>query len=171
MPRAAFLIEDRFEDSEFQTPFDRLKDAGIDCVVIGTMEGKEVRSKKGEIKVKIDISVRSALPDDFDALIIPGGESPALLRMEENVVTFLQDFARLKRPIAAISYGPQLLAAARLLNGATITCHESIISEMEHSGAHIADRNLGFVKDGMLITARDPRDSETFANAIIQSMA
>src|SRR3989304_5613651 len=100
--KIAILATDNFEDSELREPYERLRDAGFKVLIVGPAAGVEIVGKKREFKVTTDLSVDSVSPDDFDALVIPGGYSPDRLRLNERAVEFTRDFGATDKPLAAL---------------------------------------------------------------------
>jgi len=154
-----------FEDSEFTVPFDRLKNAGSEVVVIGCKAGEIVIGKRGQARATIDRAAADLNPDDFDALVIPGGYSPDHLRLDEDVVAFVRDFFATGKPVAAICHGPQLLIEAEVVKGRTLTSWPSIRKDLMNAGAKWVDREV--VVDGTLITSRKPADLDAFCDEVL----
>jgi protease I len=74
--RVAILIDQKFEDCEFQIPYNALKQAGARVAVLGSRMNEKYRGKQGQVSIKPDGTVTEARPEDFDAVIIPGGMAP-----------------------------------------------------------------------------------------------
>jgi protease I len=165
MARIAMPLASDFEDSEFTVPFDRLKHDGNDVVVIGRKAGEIVIGKRGQARATIDHAAAGLKPDDFDAVVIPGGYSPDHLRMDEDVVAFVRDFFATGKPVAAICHGPQLLIEAEVVKGHTLTSWPSIRKDLINAGAKWVDREV--VVDGTLITSRKPADLDAFCNEVL----
>ncbi len=159
----AVLITEGFQDEETLYPKEFLRDRHAEVVVIGpTVE--TVTAYNSDQQVQIDKAVADVTVDEFDALIIPGGQSPGHLREIEEVVEFVADFYETGRPIAAICHGPQLLIAAGIMEGKRATCFEGMSDELIDAGAHYEDSPV--VRDGNIITSRIPDDLEVFSTAI-----
>ena len=168
MARVAFVLENDFEDSEFRVPYDRLTKAGHDVTVVGTEKGKEVKGKKGKETFSIEATADMVSPDEFDALVVPGGWSPDKLRMDEGIVAFVAAFGRESKPVAAICHAGSLLVDADLVDGATVTSYPSIRRDLENAGADWVDQEV--VEDGFLITSRNPNDLPAFCDAILRRL-
>ena len=164
MARIAFLLDDTFEDSEFRVPFDRLTQGGFDCVVISSEGKKQVKGKKGEEVVTPDRYIHEVSPDEFDALVIPGGYSPDRLRMDPAMVRFTREMFDSGKTVAAVCHAPWMLAEADVLGGRTVTSWPSIRTDLRNAGAEWVDREV--VEDGNLITSRRPGDLPAFSDAI-----
>jgi protease I len=163
--RVAALVDDGFEDSELRVPLERLRAAGHEALLLGRARGAIVHGKRGEYDAVLDVAVADADPLAFDALLLPGGRSPARLRREPAAVEFVRRFAATGRPIAAICHGPELLAEAGIVEGRTLTSWPALRAELERAGAHWVDRKL--VEDGALITSRRPSDLAAFCSALL----
>ena len=162
MAHIAFVLADDFEDSEFREPHDALCAAGHELEVIGVKAGV-VRGKHGaEVKVQAAASERD--PARYDALVIPGGYSPDHLRMDKNVVRFVQGFVHADKLVAAVCHGPQLLIEADAVEGKKLTSWPSVRTDLLNAGAKWVDREV--VVDGALITSRKPADLPAFTAAI-----
>jgi len=168
MAKVAIVLGEDFEDSEFTVPFERLKDAGHEVTVVGTERGRQVRGKRGKATIRIDAAAREVDPDDFDALIIPGGYSPDHLRLDRDVVRLVRAFADAAKPIAAVCHGPQLLIEADVVRGRTVTSWPSVRKDLENARARWVDREV--VENGNLITSRKPDDLEAFSAAILERL-
>ncbi len=164
MTKIAFLLETDYEDSEFQDPYDALRDEGWDCTIIGTEAGKELRGKRGNSTATVDATVDMVDLDEFDALVIPGGYSPDKLRLHDGIVDFTSKFTGSGKPVAAICHAGQLLSEADVVEGRTMTSWPSVRRELELAGADWVDREV--VEDGNLITSRNPDDIPAFIAAL-----
>jgi protease I len=102
--------------------------------------------------------------EDYDLLILPGGEAPARLRGSPEAVAIARHFLRADKPVAAICHGPQVLIATGLLAGRSATCYRDVRRELEAAGVNYQDREV--VVDGHLITSRRPADIPAFMHAI-----
>jgi protease I len=116
--------------------------------------------------IRPDLTVEEVIPDDFDALILPGGvRNPDTLRLHANVIELIKAFDRQGKPIGAICHGPWLLVEADLLRGRTATSWPSIRTDLRNAGADVVDQPAA--TDGNIVTSRNPNDVEAFAGALI----
>ena len=166
--KIACLLGQGFEDSEFRVPYDRLKAEGYQVDIIGVKSGEELKGYKGKEKVKAEKAIDQVRADDYDALLIPGGQSPDHLRVDRRVVEFVKKFDQAGKPIAAVCHGPQLLIAAHLVKGRTLTAWQTIQDDLRQIGANVKDAPV--VKDGNWITSRKPDDLEQFSTAMIEEL-
>ncbi len=161
--RVAILITEGFHDAETLDPKEYLADRGASVTVIGP-EVATVGAYNSDVEVDIEKAVADVSIDDFDALVIPGGQSPDNLRQYDEVVDFARDFFNTGKPVAAICHGPQVLVTAGVLEQRTATCFGDMSYELKEAGAEYVDEEL--VIDGNLITSRVPDDLPVFSEAI-----
>lgn len=159
--KVAAVVTDLFEDVELTSPQKALTDAGHEVVVVGEEKGKEITGKKGE-KVKVDVGIDEVNAADYDAVLIPGGFSPDLLRGDEKgrFGEFVKHFVQEEKPSFAICHGPQLLIDTDLLNGRTLTSFLSVRKDLQNAGAKVVDESV--VVDNGIVTSRTPDDLEDF---------
>jgi protease I len=165
MSTIAMLVGEGYEDSEFQVPYERLREAGHEVVVVGSERGSTVHGKRGNSEIRIQHTASELRPEDFDAVVIPGGYGPDKLRLDEAMVAFTRDFNAGGRPLAAICHGPQLLIEAGVVKGRTLTSWPSVRTDLINAGASWVDQEL--VEDGNLITSRKPADLDAFCAALL----
>ncbi|AST70965.1 protease [Kosakonia cowanii] len=159
--KIAVLITDEFEDSEFTSPAEAYRKAGHEVVTIEKEAGKTVTGKQGEAKVKIDKAIDEVSPDEFDALLLPGGHSPDSLRGDDRFVTFTREFVDSGKPVFAICHGPQLLISADVIRGRKLTAVKPIVIDVKNAGAEFLDQEVVIDKD-QLVTSRTPDDLPAF---------
>jgi protease I len=164
--KIACLLGQGFEDSEFRVPYDRLLQEGYQVDVIGAKAGEELKGYKGKEKMKTDKAIDAVKPDDYDALLIPGGQSPDHLRVDSRFVEFVKAFDASGKLVAAVCHGPQLLAAAHLVKGRTLTAWSTVQDDLKQMGANVVDQEV--VRDRNWITSRKPDDLPAFSAAIIE---
>jgi protease I len=168
MARIAIPLADGFEDSEFSVPRDRLRAAGHQLTVFGRAAGATVKGKRGKASAEVEVAAASLDPDEFDALLIPGGHSPDHLRTDAATVHFVRHFSRSGKPVAAICHGPQLLIEAEVVEGRTLTSAPAVRKDLENAGAKWVDREV--VIDEHLITSRGPEDLDAFCRAVLDEL-
>jgi protease I len=168
MAKIAAILEDMFEDVEFTKPVEKFKKSGHEVTVVGIKAGKTLTGKKNETKVKVDESLKKVSPDDFDALLIPGGYSPDKLRTHKEAVDFVRSFMDKNKPVFSICHGPQLLITAQVLEGRKITGWKSIIQDIKNAGAEFIDQEV--VVDGNLVSSRNPWDIPAFVRESLKKL-
>ena len=166
--KIACLLGPGFEDSEFRIPYDRVKAAGYQIEIIGMKAGEEVKGYKGRESIKVEKAIDQVKAQEYVALLIPGGQSPDQLRVDPRFVQFVKAFDALQRPLAAVCHGPQLLLAARLVKGRTLTAWSTVQSDLEQAGAKVVDEAV--VIDRNWITSRKPDDLEKFSAALVEAL-
>ncbi|MDQ1143680.1 protease I [Bacillus sp. SORGH_AS 510] len=159
--RIAVVVTDHFEDSEYSDPVQAFQEKGHTITVIEMEKGKTVKGKQGQSEVTIDESIDDVSPEDFDALFIPGGFSPDILRADERFVTFAKSFMDAKKPVLAICHGPQLLITAETLQGRDVTGYKSIHVDLKNAGGNLHDKEV-VVCQNQLVTSRQPEDIPDF---------
>lgn len=171
MTKVMILATDGFEQSELMKPRENLEKAGIETKIV-SLESGEIKGWDQDDwgkSVKVDMTVAEASADDFDALLLPGGQiNPDKLRMNDDAVQLVKDFADADKPIAAICHGPWLLVEADIVDGRTVTSWPSIRTDLMNAGADVVDREV--VQDGNLITSRKPDDIPAFSKALIEKL-
>ena len=168
MARVAIIVEEGFEDAELRVPYERLRRAGHEVVVIGREAGKTLAGKRREAEITTARTIREAAARDFDALVIPGGHSPDELRMDPLMVDFTRQMVEAGKPVAAISHAGSLLIEAEVVEDRTLTSWPSIRTDLVNAGARWVDEPL--VEDGSLITSRRPDDLDAFCDAILRQL-
>ncbi|MFD2612255.1 type 1 glutamine amidotransferase domain-containing protein [Paenibacillus gansuensis] len=168
MSKIAFLLASEFEDSEMQVPYDQLKEAGHEAVIIGLTQGEELYGKNKTVSYQTELSIADARPMDYDAVVIPGGSSPEGLRTDEKILNFVKDINISGKPIAAICHGPQILISAKLVQGRTMTCYPPLKDDLVNAGARFVDQEA--VVDGNFITSRSPQDEPAFVQEILKKL-
>ena len=163
-------MTDKFEDIEYTSPKEALEAAGHELTTIELEAGKKVTGKSEGVEVTIDKAVSDVKPEDFDALFIPGGFSPDLLREHENIVAFAKHFMDEMKPVFAICHGPQLLITAKTLEERDATGYKSIRVDMEYAGVKFADKEV-VVCQNQLVTSRQPDDIPAFNREIVKLLA
>lgn len=166
--KIATLITNLFEDVEYTEPAQAFKEAGHEVITIDKQSGNEVTGKKGTT-VKIDKSIDEVHPADFDALLIPGGFSPDLLREDDRFGEFAKAFIQDEKPVFAICHGPQVLIDTDLLKGVDITGFKSIRNDLKNAGANYKDEEVVISKN--IVSSREPKDIPAFNRESLKLLA
>lgn len=164
--RIACVLDSGFEDSEFQKPYDGLRSAGHEVVVIGLESGRELTGKAGTATTTSEASFDDVRPEQFDALLIPGGYSPDHLRADRRAVGFTAAFADADKPIFAVCHGPQLLSAADAIRGRRLTAWSTIQDDLRRMNQDVVDEEV--VVSGTLVTSRKPDDLDAFTREAVR---
>src|SRR5580658_10157436 len=168
----AILATDGFEQSELTKPKKALEEAGARTQVVSPA-GQKIKGwdKKdwGE-EVPVDITLDSADPASYDALLLPGGVmNPDQLRMNPAAVRFVKHFFEHAKPVAAICHGPWMLVEAGAVEGRTVTSWPSLQTDIRNAGGKWVDQEV--VVDNGLITSRKPADIPAFNRKMIEEIA
>src|SRR5438874_5768200 len=158
--RIACVLDVDYEDSEFKQPYDAFKQAGHQVSIVGLEAGKELKGKKGTVTTKAETGIDQVRPDQFDALLIPGGYSPDHLRADPKMVGFTKSFFDAEKPVFAICHGPQQLIAARVVKSRKLTAWKTIQDDLSQVGTKVVDQEV--VVDRNLVTSRQPSDILAF---------
>ncbi|WP_372731545.1 type 1 glutamine amidotransferase domain-containing protein [Novosphingobium sp.] len=170
--RILILATDGFEQSELLGPKKALEEAGFETVVASIESGsiKGWKDKNWGDSVRVDITIDEVSAEDYDALLLPGGQmNPDILRMNDDAIDLINDFDDAGKPIAAICHAPWLMAEADILDGRTVTSWPSIRTDLANAGADVVDEEV--VVDGNFITSRMPDDIPAFSAALIAALA
>lgn len=173
--KIAILSTDGFEQSELTVPKEQLEKLGATVHVIAPPETKN----SGEIcgwsdgnwgdSIKVDKKIDATGPEDYDALVLPGGVmNPDKLRMREDATAFIRSFFKAGKPVAAICHGPQILIDCGVLDGREVTSYPSIKNDLKNAGARWTDHEV--VVDQALVTSRTPDDLPAFINKIAEEV-
>ncbi len=162
------LVGDFVEDYEVMVPFQALQMVGhtVHAVcprkqagekvrtAVHDFEGDQTYSEKPGHNFTLNATFDEIKPENYDALVIPGGRAPEYLRLNPTVIEIVQHFARANKPIAAICHGAQLLAAANVLAGKRCSAYPACSPEVSAAGGIYADIPVdGAIADGNLVTA------------------
>jgi protease I len=167
--RVAILVADGFEQVEMTDPRKALDDAGAKTDLISpagsTVKGWEM-TDWGD-KFPVDVELSKADPDNYDALLLPGGVmNPDKLRQDSKAKRFVQAFVDAGKPIAAICHGPWTLIETGVVHGRQMTSWPSLQTDLRNAGANWVDREV--VVDNGLVTSRKPDDIPAFNKKMIE---
>ena len=165
--RVAILVEDLYQDLEVWYPFLRLKEAEAEVLIVGTNK-KEYKSKHG-YPVSANATIDKVSAKQFDAVVVPGGYAPDMLRRYPAVIAFIREMDQQGKLIAAICHAGWVLCSADVVRGKTVTCFFAIKDDMVNAGATYVDQEV--VRDGHLITSRKPEDLPAFTRTLIDALA
>lgn len=171
--KIAFLFTDGVEEVEFTGPRDFVQERGASTVVLSNKgKGEAIQGFQHltpDETFRADMHVRDARVDEFDALVIPGGvANPDLMRLSDEAVSFVRDFAASGKPTAVICHGPWLLVEAGVAKGRRIASWPSLETDINNAGGEW--RNEPLVVDGNLITSRKPDDIPRFCDGLLEAL-
>lgn len=167
--KVAILVADGFEQVEMTKPREALHDAGADTKIVSVKSGKIQgmhHADKGD-KFDVDLVLSDAKPEEFDALMIPGGlMNPDTLRSTEAALEFTRHFFNEGKPVAAICHAPWVLIDAGVVRGRTLTSWPAIKTDVRNAGGKWVDEEV--VVDNGLVTSRKPDDIAAFNKKMIE---
>jgi protease I len=166
--RIAILVEEDFEDSELMEPLRAMKDGGARVVIVGSGSKQSYKGKRGSATIAVDTTADKVKPEDFDAIIVPGGYAPDKMRLYQPMVDLVKKAYDDGKVIAAICHGPQLLISADVVNGRRMTSWPSVAVDLKNAGAIWVDEPV--VRDNNIITSRRLVDLPKFNKAIIEAL-
>lgn len=166
MKKVAVLVEDHYQVLEVWYPYLRLREEGINTVLVGTGK-KEYKSKEG-YPAQEELSIKEAKADDFDAVVIPGGYAPDILRRYPEINNFVKDMHDKGKVVAAICHAGWVLVSAGILKGKKATGFYAIKDDLVNAGAQFLDKEV--VVDENLVTSRNPYDLPAFCSQIIKKL-
>ncbi len=170
--RVAILATDGVEQVELTEPRKALDAAGARTMVVSPKSGsiKGWNHTNWGDPIKVDVTLDKTSPDDYDALLLPGGVmNPDHLRMNQKAVNFVRAFFEAGKPVAAICHGPWLLVEADAVRGRNVTSWPSLQTDLRNAGAHWTDSQV--VTDHGLVTSRKPDDIPAFDKKMIEEFA
>ncbi|ENV34080.1 DJ-1/PfpI family protein [Acinetobacter gerneri] len=159
--RVAVLVTHEFEDAEYSEPVEAFRAARNSVTNIEQRAGNIVYGKQRKISVSIDRSIDDASIHDFDALLIPGGDSPSSLKIDERFVYFVRHFANAQKPIFMCSHSPILLMQAGVILGRRITKMQHTFQDLEQAGAVLFDQEV-MNDNNLYISSRSTLDLPYF---------
>ena len=170
--KVAILTESGFEEVELTSPKRALEEAGAIVHIISSQKEKVLAwdHDHWSIDLPVDVQLGAAKPEDYDALVLPGGViNPDKMRMNKDYVAFAQHFLEQGKPLAAICHGPQLLIETGMLTGREMTSYASIKTDLINAGAIWVDKEV--VVDNGLVTSRSPKDLEAFNKKMLEEIS
>jgi protease I len=167
--KIAFLATDMVEQVELTEPWKALEQAGGKPEMISLEEG-EIQGFNHYDKAdtfRVDRTVKEASPDEYDALVIPGGVgNPDTMRLDEHAVRFVREFFRSGKPMGVICHAPWMLVEADVARGRKMTSFWSIKTDVMNAGGEWLDEEV--VVDGSLVTSRNPDDIPAFNERLLE---
>ena len=165
--RVAVLAENMYQELELWYPLLRLREAGAETLVVGTGSAATYTSKHG-YPVDVDAVAGELRAADVDAVVVPGGYAPDLMRRYPAMVSLVRDAFEQGKVVAAICHAGWLLVSAGILRGKKATCFFAIKDDLVNAGATYVNQEV--VVDGNLITSRTPMDLPAFCMAIVDAL-
>jgi protease I len=167
--KVAVLAADMFERVELEEPRKALEEAGAEVEIVSIRDGeiKGFDHFDPANTVEVDKTVEEVSPDDYDALLVPGGVgNPDQLRGDENAVAFVREFAAAGKPMAVICHGPWVLVESGVVRGKRVTSWPTLETDIRNAGGEWVDEEV--VVDGTLVTSRKPDDIPAFNREMLR---
>ena len=166
--RIAILAENMYQEMELWVPYYRLREEGAEVKVVGAGGAKSYTSKHG-YPVTVDVQAEQVKAVEFDAVIVPGGYAPDMMRRHAAMVGLVREASQQGKVVAAICHAGWMLVSAGILKGRRATSFFSIKDDLVAAGASWVDEEV--VVDGTLITSRRPDDLPAFCRAIVGALS
>jgi protease I len=167
--RVAILVDNGFEQVELEKPQSALEFTGAKTQIISP-QAEHVRGwkfKQWGDEFEVDVPLANARPDDYDALLLPGGVmNPDKLRMKPEAVAFVKAFFDAGKPVAAICHGPWTIIETGAASGRRIASWPSLKTDLRNAGAEWVDQEV--VVDGNLVSSRNPNDIPAFNREMVE---
>ncbi|WP_280400205.1 type 1 glutamine amidotransferase domain-containing protein [Nocardia carnea] len=171
--RVAVLAADGVEQVELEQPRSAVEDAGASTALLSLKPG-EIQAMNHDVekgdKFPVDRVVGECSPDEFDALLLPGGTTnPDKLRQDPDAVRFVREFFATGKPVGVICHGPWTLVEADVVRGRTLTSYPSVRTDIRNAGGNVVDQEV--VTDKGLVSSRNPDDLPAFCAKIVEEFA
>ncbi len=166
--RVAILAENMYQEMELWVPYYRLREEGAEVKVVGAGGARTYTSKHG-YPVNVDVQAEAVSAVEFDAVVVPGGYAPDMMRRYAAMVKLVHEAFQQGKVVAAICHAGWMLASAGILKGKKATSFFAIKDDMINAGATWVDEEV--VVDGTLITSRKPDDLPAFCRAIVLALS
>lgn len=165
--RIAVLVENLYQEMELWVPVYRFREEGAEVALVGPQAGEVYKSKNG-YPARADLAAEAVSPADFDAVVIPGGYAPDLMRRNQAMVDLVRGMNEQGKVVAAICHAGWMLVSSGVARGRRLTSFWSIKDDLAAAGAQWVDEPV--VVDGNLITSRIPDDLPAFNRAILERL-
>jgi len=178
MPKVLLIIGDAAEVLDTMYPLFRLREEGYQVVVAGpekriyhlvqhdTHPEWDITVESPGYKLAADIAFRDIKPEEYAGMVLSGGRAPEYLRYDADLMQVVRTFFENNRPVASVCHGIEIVAAAGVIKGKTVTTVRKCRFDAEVCGATFVDREV--VVSGNLVTARTWHDNPAFMREFIK---
>lgn len=164
----AVLLAPMHDEREFWYPVYRLKEAGARVIISGEEAGKQYKSKVG-LEATSEKAWSELKASEFDGVVIPGGFGPDYIRRSKDCLQFVKDVHEQKKLVAFICHAPWVPISAGILKGRKATSYPSLKDDVINAGCQWEDKSM--VRDGNLISSRNPDDLPDFMKGVLEFFA
>jgi len=168
MKKILIFLERGVEDSEFIYPYYRFQEENYKIDIIAPKAKQQYNGKHG-VPFTSDVSPKEVNVNDYEALIVPGGQAPDRMLSNSDLVEIVREANRKGKIVAAVCHGPQLLIEADIVRGKKATGWPSVRTDLKNAGATVVDQSV--VIDGNIVTSRSPDDLPAFCKATIKLLS
>lgn len=161
------LVDHDFDDLELWYPVLRLREEGAQVDFVGP-EAKQTYTGKDGVPAESDYAFEDVNPEDYDAVIVPGGWAPDKLRRYPEVINIVKHMNDHNKVMGQICHAGWVLISANVLEGKTVTSTPGIKDDMRNAGATWVDEPV--VTDGQLVSSRRPPDLPAYLPELIKTM-
>ena len=165
----AFLIGPGFEDLEFWAVYMRLVEEGARVTTVGVTAGERHASKSGGLFAKADVAASDVSPDQFDAIVVPGGWAPDKIRRYESITTLVKGIYDQGKIVGMICHAGLVGISARIVAGSRATGSLGIKDDLVNAGATWVDEPA--FRDGNLVWGRVVEDIPAFNRELVKALA
>ena len=164
MKKVLIITGPFFEDIEVQYPYYRLKEEGYEVIIAAPERGR-VEGKHGYV-INADLAFDEVSPDEYDALVVPGGRAPERVRLYDSAKSIVKHFFEQNKPVATICHGPQVLISAGVVKGRKGTSYVGVRDDLIVAGVEYLDEPV--VVDGNWVSSRHPGDLDVWMREFIK---
>jgi protease I len=166
--RVAVLVGPGYEDLEFWVPLMRLQEEDAETTVVGIRAGESYISKSGGLKAIAQVGADQAAPEQFDAVVVPGGWAPDKLRRYESVCALVRGTYKQGKVVASICHGGLVLISAGIVRGHRATGSLGIKDDLVNAGATWVDEPA--FREGNLVWGRVVADIPAFCRELVSAL-
>ena len=184
MPKVLMPLGDATETLDTFYPYFRLPEAGYEVVVAGPEARMyhtvmheippdsnipwDITQERPAYHIKADVAFADVNSDDYVGMFVSGGRAPEYLRYDQDLLRITREMAEAGKPIASVCHGIEILTAAKIIGGKTVTTVAKCAMDAEQGGATYTNQEV--VIDGNIVTARTWHDNAPFMRAFLEML-